>query len=209
MTSKAFFVKELDLPPDKPGGHCLQTAAEGVRLHAPVRADVGKDEPRRPAPEQAHAARRLTGGGHSPLRATLGSRGGPASEIPGLISAHRRVSLSALSLATEPVRRKPVDRKNEADPFHDSEAEDIYDLYNACNGVVRNGLLDISQLDEYTPEEAEALNVPKLREIWHHTASGCLQCASIVSTLNSIRGTLRGAEEETEAIDINVTDSIS
>src|ERR1044072_6441403 len=32
--------------------------------------------------------------------------------------------------------------------FHDSESEDIYDLYNACNGVMFDGFLDVRRLDE-------------------------------------------------------------
>jgi len=44
-----------------------------------------------------------------------------------------------------------------AEEFHDSELGDIYDLFNACNGEMVNGLLDVSKLDEYSPEDAEAL----------------------------------------------------
>ena len=72
--------------------------------------------------------------------------------------------------------------------FHDSESEDIYDLYNACNGAVReDGFLDDSKLDELGQEEKEMLNVNRLREIWRHTISGCTTCAGIVRTLNSVR----------------------
>lgn len=80
------------------------------------------------------------------------------------------------------------------DEFHDSESEDIFDLYNACNGILRNDLLDIRKLDELSPEELEAFNVPRLREIWSHTASGCTHCASIVQALNKIRGSLNKTE---------------
>lgn len=107
-------------------------------------------------------------------------------------------------------------QEKDPDPFHDSsEAEDIYDLFNACNGIVlSNGLLDISQLDEFSPEDAEALNVPRLREIWSHTESGCSQCAKIISTLNMVRGTLgEGAEwtsgEPSNTSDADVIDSVS
>lgn len=77
-----------------------------------------------------------------------------------------------------------------ANEFHDSEAEDIYDLYNACNGVLHNGLLDISQLEKYSPDESAALNVAKLREIWEHAASGCPECESIIGALSRIRGAI-------------------
>jgi hypothetical protein len=81
--------------------------------------------------------------------------------------------------------------------FHDSESEDIYDLYNACNGEVReDGFLDVSKLDELSKEEREILNLKRLREIWRHTITGCATCAGIVSTLNSVRRIV--GEEEFE-----------
>ena len=79
------------------------------------------------------------------------------------------------------------------DYFHHSEAGDVYDLYNACNGAMSGGLLDVRKLDELTPREREALDVERLREVWDHTASGCETCAKIVRTLNDVRGKLRGA----------------
>jgi len=79
--------------------------------------------------------------------------------------------------------------------FHDSEDGDIFDLYNACDGQLQNGLLDIRQLDEFSDAELAALNVTRLREIWIHTASGCLHCEEIVQILNSVRGTLGVAVE--------------
>jgi len=74
------------------------------------------------------------------------------------------------------------------DEYHNSDGEDVYDLYNACNGAIQNGLLDKSKLDEYSPEDADALNVPRLRKIWEHTASGCSKCKGIIEALNIIRG---------------------
>ena len=48
-----------------------------------------------------------------------------------------------------------AEQETRNDSFHDSESEDIYDLYNACNGLVRDdGLLDIRELDELSQEEA-------------------------------------------------------
>lgn len=79
------------------------------------------------------------------------------------------------------------------DDFHRSEAGDIYDLYNACNGVFRDGLLDLRMLEEYSPAEAEELNVPRLREVWAHAASGCYQCENIINALNNLRGAAKTA----------------
>ncbi len=73
------------------------------------------------------------------------------------------------------------------DEFHDSDAGDIYDLYNACNGVLHDGLLDIRKLEEYSPKDAEELNVTRLREVWTHAASGCAECKDAVSALSSLR----------------------
>lgn len=71
--------------------------------------------------------------------------------------------------------------------FHDSETGDIYALFNACDGVIVNGLLDVRKLDEYGPRDAEKLNVARLREVWAHTAAGCAECESIVRGLSRLR----------------------
>jgi hypothetical protein len=83
-----------------------------------------------------------------------------------------------------------VTEQTETTQFHDCEDGDIFDLYNACDGQLENGLLDIRQLDEFSEEERAQLNVTKLTEIWIHTASGCSQCGGIVQILNSVRGAL-------------------
>src|SRR6267154_373356 len=133
----------------------------------------------------------------------------PGLRPPGLFfvfSAHRPES--AFSRINESSRRKEVEKDKDTDQFHDSESEDIYDLYNACNGLVVDGLLDISKLDEFTPEDAEMPNVLRLKEIWRHTKSGCLKCKRIVSTLNAVRH-MRSDQardefaEQTQAVDIN------
>ena len=77
------------------------------------------------------------------------------------------------------------------DQFHDSELGDIYDLFNACNGTMSGGLLDVRKLDELTPREREALDLGRLRQVWEHTAAGCVTCARIVRTLNTARGMTR------------------
>lgn len=91
-------------------------------------------------------------------------------------------------------------QKNNTDDFHDSDLEDVYDLYNACNGVLHKGLLDIRKLDELSQGESAALNIVRLRDIWQHTATGCMRCENIITTLNSVRGLL-GECVEAEAVD--------
>lgn len=212
MRKKALFDREQDLALYHPGDR-LQTVAEGAKLNVPARVNVGSNEPHLSASGQENAARLLAGGGQPPLRGVL--MRDPESETPGLLFAPCPVNSYAQTLTTEPVRRKTVEQKNDPDldPFHDSEV-DIYDLFNAVNGVVVNGLLDISQLDEYTPEEAEELNVPRLKEVWEHTASGCRRCAIIVGILNDIRGSLSADYDEplggqTGELDVDAIDSIS
>ncbi len=87
-------------------------------------------------------------------------------------------------------RRKPVD-KGKDNRYHDGEFEALYDLYNACNGAMHNGLLDIRELDDLSAEEAEFLDVQKLRELGEHVTSGCGQCQAIITALNEARETLR------------------
>lgn len=82
-----------------------------------------------------------------------------------------------------------------ADPYHDSES-DIYDLFNACDGVLHNGLLDKRKLDDLSPEELEVLDVERLKEVWAHTAAGCSKCEAIIRTLNIVRGVLSEDAEE-------------
>lgn len=86
--------------------------------------------------------------------------------------------------------------------FHDSESDDdIYDLYNACNGVVHNGVLDIGKLDELSDEEREVLDVPKLKRLGDHVVSGCHKCKEIIDNLNLARRLLTECAEESEGID--------
>lgn len=86
-------------------------------------------------------------------------------------------------------------QEKDHDPFHDSEL-DVFDLFNACDGRMKKGLLDIGVLDQFSEEDAAALNVVRLKEIWTHTATGCPKCAYIIRTLNIIRGTLKEDTEE-------------
>jgi hypothetical protein len=113
-------------------------------------------------------------------------------------------------------RRKTVSQeKNDAAQFHDNDSsEDIYDLYNACNGIMINGLLDIDRLDELNPAEKEEFDEARLREVWEHTATGCGQCATIIDILNRFRdrtreSTQRRAKGEHEPADVNVNEPAS
>jgi hypothetical protein len=84
--------------------------------------------------------------------------------------------------------------------FHDSENEDVFTLFNVCNGEMHDGLLDIRKLDELSTEELKFLDVARLKEIWLHTASGCSTCDGIIRTLNMVRGSFGNesiSEEET------------
>src|SRR4029078_1777526 len=100
----------------------------------------------------------------------------------GLFFDSRRPNPSAKSAAL--VRRKTLaEKQTRHHSFHESES-DIYELYNACNGIVReDGLLDIRELNDFTPEEAVALNVARLKKIWDHTAPRWSQSAQTVKTL--------------------------
>ena len=103
-------------------------------------------------------------------------------------------------------KRRGSRSREEAAQYHDSDLGDIYDLYNACNGVMRGGLLDVCKLEELTAQEREVLDVERLREVWEHTATGCPRCAQIVRTLNSARGLLRGMLTPVIQETVNQTD---
>jgi hypothetical protein len=84
-----------------------------------------------------------------------------------------------------------VNQEKSLDHFHDSELGDVYDLYNACNGAMSGVRLDVRKLDQLTPQEREALDVERLREVWEHTVTGCSTCVKIIRTLNTARGMIR------------------
>jgi hypothetical protein len=111
----------------------------------------------------------------------------PGIELPGIFFASH---IPTTTLLTNPIDGIRSDVETLIEQFHDSESEDIYDLYNACDGAVRDGFLDIRKLDELSTEELDVLNLERLWEIWRHTTSGCPTCLGIVSTLNSVRGAL-------------------
>jgi len=194
MRKKKVYDNARGLPSDESGDYCLRNTDTDVGQQTRVSVAVSMDKSRRRLLKQPLAAVRQAGDRKTTPRGTLGSSD-TEGDTPWLFSGLQRQTLSGLPL-TKTVRRGSVKPEKDAE-FHDSESEDIYDLYNACNGIVRHdGLLDVTQLNEYTPEEAKALNVPKLKEIWLHTKTGCPHCARVVKTLNAIRGSLREEEEE-------------
>ncbi|MEN3333061.1 MAG: hypothetical protein V7641_2426, partial [Blastocatellia bacterium] len=75
-------------------------------------------------------------------------------------------------------------QEKSGDEFHDSESDDLYDLYNACNGALLDGLLDVRKLDELSAAEAKVLDIARLKQVWQHMASGCAECRAIIATLN-------------------------
>ena len=132
-----------------------------------------------------------------------------AGSLPGMLFDTHEQSPAG---SPAPPGRPDVEKPESTDSFHNSESEDIFDLYNACNGIVRNGLLDIDELGKLTRQESEALNVSKLKDIWRHTASGCARCANIIEILNLARQTLAQELEsflgQNEAVDLNVVEAI-
>ena len=126
-------------------------------------------------------------GGAAPLPSleTTFSSQGPGAVQPGPFFD----TPQCLPLYNDPRRKNPLPTDVDAGQFHDSELGDVYDLYNACNGVIReDGLLDVRKLKELSAEEKAVLNVSRLKEVWEHTATThCPICARIVRTLNEVR----------------------
>jgi hypothetical protein len=138
----------------------------------------------------------------------------PGAQYPKTKRLENSFDLPVFSPAPKYSGRKSVDQEEKTDSFHDSESEDIYDLYNACNGIIRDGLLDVVQLNEFSPAEAQALNVRRLREIWEHTRSGCPECENIIKALNTVRQIIKedaenDAPDNEPPVDVNHIDSIS
>src|ERR1044072_8239458 len=212
MAKKAIIKEDGKLLTDNLDNHCLRTAEGDGGCLARPRAGASVDGTNQNTLAQAPGARRAGANPGAPSKGIAGL--GPGSDKPEFFFALGRMNLAASRLSTQSPRRKDVDREKDADPFHDSET-DIHDLFNACNGVVRvDGLLDVSKLDEYSPQDSEALNVPRLREIWHHTESGCQRCARTIRTLRMFRERLRAvaegsSEKRSDVPDVDAIDSAS
>jgi hypothetical protein len=213
MCIEVNFEAARDMSPAEPGEQLWPVPADSDQGHVRVRTYVVRRREARPHLPPPPCGRHL---GVDPRTVLLSIPGAliSGSESSGQSLDFQHLKPVTLRRPTESLRRRDVQHRKKNDPFHDSET-DLFDLFNACDGVVlENGLLDVSQLDQFTPDEAEALNVPRLREIWKHTESGCAQCAAIISTLNRIRGALRedAAElsaEQVEDVSVEINDSIS
>ena len=194
MVSKSTLNEDQNLPQDKLCEEWLLAVEDDRRRHAMTQTGVGRDD-RQYRFKHAYATGR---GAWAYMRSSL--------EMPGSFSFGNQprtffdslyLTLPAQPPADARPKEEAVNQEKEPDNFHDSDVEDIYDLYLACNGVQRrDGLLDIRQLDELTPDEAEILNVPRLREIWKHTETGCIQCKKIIKTLDLVRNVLREEVED-------------
>lgn len=173
--------------------HHLRTADRDGGCHAHSPARVGAGESNRHKRAQAHGARLQAAGPESPGNESAAR--GPEFQTQGISFGSQRINPPASLAHNSPRRMKNMDDKD-ADPFHAVETELVIALYIAVDGAVRaDGLLDVDKLDEYSPKDAEALNVQRLREFWHHTES-CTRCELIIGTLNMVRGTLsEGAED--------------
>lgn len=140
-------------------------------------------------------AGRFGGAAPAPLLETIFGSRSPGEIRPGNFFD------SGISLRVAPQkktsRRVPLARQADVRRFHDSDLGDVYDLYNACNGEMVGGLLDVRKLDELSSKEKKALNVKRLKEVWAHTATGCSTCANIIKTLNAARGILKEGRKGT------------
>ncbi len=204
MVKGANFEVERDAPADEPGGG---GGSRGAHAHASA------GEPHHHSHRPADPVRRPA---DDPTAASQGMTDSQVpGETPGIFFASHPPAGPAPADKSQRRRKTVSQEKEESAQFHDSDSsEDVYDLFNACNGIVINGLLDVTKLDELSPEEAEALDVQRLREVWAHTATGCARCAVIIKTLNLVRGKLREAAagasgEPSEQVDVNIEDTIS
>jgi len=132
-----------------------------------------------------------------PLLETIFSSRSPGAIQPGVFFDIRR-DLQGAPRDETPMGEASPDVED-AEQFHDSDLGDIYDLYNACNGAMLGGLLDVRMLDELSAAEREVLDVERLNKVWEHTATGCATCARIVRTLNKARGALRAGRQNATA----------
>jgi len=100
------------------------------------------------------------------------------------------------------LRRNAMKRGNHQ--FHDSESDDIYDLYNVC---MENGLLDLRRLDEISDDERELFDIERLKEFGAHVISGCITCQTVINTLNFAREELKQSRLKRERLEENYATS--
>lgn len=188
--------------------------AEGVNFE--VERDLSPGDPCELRPRTTGGGgglRRPTSGLESPPQSTQISQE-PRADSPGRSPGPQRAA-SASPVDILQRRRKTVSQKSETvAQFHDSDSkEDVYDLFNACNGILIDGFLDGSRLDELSPEEKDVLDVPRLKEILAHTRD-CEHCAAIIEKLTQLRGTLReklaeSKEDLSRLVEVEIKDTIA
>ncbi|HET6976677.1 MAG TPA: hypothetical protein VFI24_10170 [Pyrinomonadaceae bacterium] len=123
-----------------------------------------------------------------------------SNDLPGLNRSGFFIDSTWPLFVSSENRGRPPVQKDTDDEFHDSDI-DIFALFNAVDGIMRNGFLDVSELDKYSPADAEALNVPRLKEIWKHTTTGCDKCRDIIEALQNVRGAVKDVADIAEQND--------
>ena len=114
--------------------------------------------------ETNRGARRAAAAPTTPSEITSGTRS-PRTNYPGIFLIPRG-GLPAVTTVEELSSRGKLPPTEDSAQYHDSELGDIYDLFNACNGAMSGGLLDVRKLDELTEREREALDLGRLRLVW-------------------------------------------
>jgi len=187
MNTKAINEEDRGLPLDQLCDKGLQTTAKDPDSTGTVLRQMGMRQTHRHASRSEHSLVEWHCGS-APLLWSRGIKNSDdlGGQHPGIFFDPSPLTLLSDRQGSESSRRKNVEDES-SDQYHDSESEDVYDLYNACNGALHNGLLDIRKLDELSEEELEILDVARLRVVWAHTATGCSQCERIIKTLNSAR----------------------
>jgi len=87
------------------------------------------------------------------------------------------------------------------DPFKEfhTDIDSLQDLYLACEGVIRkDGVLDVSKLNELSKEEQAIFDMPKMKTLSAHVASGCEQCVTTIQGFDTTREMVRQATREAE-----------
>lgn len=188
MDSKSTSEETQGLSADDLCDHRPQTLCGDLDASRPDTARADESEGWEYLLDPAYA-RRVGAAAPLPLLETILSSRSPGALKPGIFFESRR-DLQELPWDKDPKDQDLPDRAD-VEQFHNSKLGDVYDLYNACNGVMLDGLLDVRKLRQLSPEEREVLDVRRLKEVWEHTATGCATCARIVRSLNEARSALR------------------
>lgn len=201
------------LPPDKPCERCSQEAPGDLSNCCGPRAlpRAGSE------PQQRHSLKHSPVGRRPAIAALLLPGGIPSALVPGhfrpgFFLGSQQPNLLASPTEDETSRSTKVDSEVGTDRYHRSGSGGVFELYNACNGRLVDGRLDLSRLDELSGEELEALDVTRLREVARH-AAGCAVCERIIRALTLTRAVIREtagepAQQRTQAINAEGVESI-